>query len=164
MYLHRQQKLVSGMTRLGGMPRWRFLRTLMLATALAVASTPSHVKADIDDLRQLVIYVNAAATSGGNGSRVAPFQTIQEGVAAARAAWDANPGAKLVVRVAPSPSGSFYSVSGTTPILIDVPLELRGSNAMEEDDLGWPTGVIWSGTETLVKAVPGLTANSLSAT
>jgi len=133
---------------------------LMLATALAVAGAASHVKADIDDLRQLVIYVNAAATAGGNGSRVAPFQTIQEGVAAARAAWNASPGLKLVVRVAPSPSGSFYSVSGTTPILIDVPLELRGSNAMEEDDFGWPTGVIWSGTETLVKAVPGLAANT----
>jgi hypothetical protein len=145
---------------LGGLPRRRFLRTLMLATALAVAGAASHVKADIDDLRQLVIYVNAAATAGGNGSRVAPFQTIQDGVAAARAAWGANTGAKLVVRVAPSPSGSFYSVSGTTPILIDVPLELRGSNAMEEDYFGWPTGVIASGTETLVKAVPGLTANT----
>jgi hypothetical protein len=132
----------------------------MLATALAVAGTPSHVKAAIDDLSQLVIYVNAAATAGGDGSRVAPFQTIQEGVAAARAAWNATPGLKLVVRVAPSPSGSFYSVSGATPILIDVPLELRGSNAMEEDYFGWPTGVIGSGTETLVKAVPGLTANT----
>ena len=132
----------------------------MLASALAVMGVASHVKAEIDDLRQLVIYVNAVATTGGNGSRVAPFQTIQEGVAAARAAWNASPGLKLVVRVAPSPSGSFYSVSGTTPILIDVPLELRGSNAMEEDDFGWPTGVIWPGTETLVKAVPGLTANT----
>jgi hypothetical protein len=132
----------------------------MLATALAVAGAASHVRADIDDLRQLVIYVNAAATPGGNGSRLAPFQTIQDGVAAARAAWNASPGLKLVVRVAPSPSGSFYSVSGTTPILIDVPLELRGSNAMEEDDFGWPTGVVWPGTETLVKAVPGLTANT----
>jgi len=132
----------------------------MLASALAVMGVASHVKAEIDDLRQLVIYVNAVATTGGNGSRVAPFQTIQEGVAAARAAWNASPGLKLVVRVAPSPSGSFYSVSGTTPILIDVPLELRGSNAMEEDDFGWPTGVVWPGTETLVKAVPGLTANT----
>src|SRR5262249_7283380 len=75
----------SGMTRLGGMPRWRLLRALMLATALAVAGIPSHVKADIDDLRQLVIYVNAAATAGGDGSRVAPFQTIQDGAAAAPA-------------------------------------------------------------------------------
>jgi hypothetical protein len=31
---------------------------------------------------------------------------------------------------------------------------------MEEDDFGWPTGVVWPGTETLVKAVPGLAANT----
>jgi hypothetical protein len=160
MYSHRQQNLIGRAGGLGGLPRRRFLRTLMLATALAVAGAASHVKADINDLWQLVIYVNAAAPAGGDGSRVAPFQTIQDGVAAARAAWDANPGVKLVVRVAPSLSGSFYSVSGTTPILIDVPLELRGSNAMEEDYFGWPTGVIASGTETLIKAVPGLTANT----
>jgi len=160
MRSHRRQNLIGGTSTPGGVPRQRFLRTLMLASALAVMGVASHVKAEIDDLRQLVIYVNAVATTGGNGSRVAPFQTIQEGVAAARAAWNASPGLKLVVRVAPSPSGSFYSVSGTTPILIDVPLELRGSNAMEEDDFGWPTGVVWPGTETLVKAVPGLTANT----
>jgi len=160
MRSHRRQNLIGGTSTPGGVPRQRFLRTLMLASALAVMGVASHVKAEIDDLRQLVIYVNAVATAGGNGSRVAPFQTIQEGVAAARAAWNASPGLKLVVRVAPSPSGSFYSVSGTTPILIDVPLELRGSNAMEEDDFGWPTGVVWPGTETLVKAVPGLTANT----
>ena len=160
MHARRQPRAIGGRSTLAGVPRRRFLRTLMLATALAVAGAASHVRADIDDLRQLVIYVNAAATPGGNGSRLAPFQTIQDGVAAARAAWNASPGLKLVVRVAPSPSGSFYSVSSTTPILIDVPLELRGSNAMEEDDFGWPTGVVWPGTETLVKAVPGLTANT----
>ena len=116
MYARRQPRLIGGRSTPGGVPCRRFLRTLMLATALAIAGAASHVKADIDDLRQLVIYVNAAATAGGDGSRVAPFQTIQDGVAAARAAWDANPGLKLVVRVAPSPSGSFYSVGGTTPI------------------------------------------------
>src|SRR5262245_26478654 len=104
MYSRLDRKLLGRVNALGRAPHRRFLRTLMLATALAIAGAASHVKADIDDLRQLVIYVNAAATAGGNGSRVAPFQTIQEGVAAARAAWNASPGLKLVVRVAPSPS------------------------------------------------------------
>ena len=76
MYSHRRQNLIGRAGRLGGLARRRFLHTLMLATALAVAGAASNVKADIDDLGQLVIYVNAAATAGGNGSRVAPFQTI----------------------------------------------------------------------------------------
>jgi hypothetical protein len=88
---------------------------------------------------------NKAKAAGQRGSRGLGSEPRCQ----ARRSGGAEP-----VRVVYSVSGS-----GTTPILIDVPLELRGSNAMEEDDFGWPTGVIASGTETLVKVVPGLTAN-----
>ncbi len=108
------------------------------------------------DSRQPVveIYVDGTATAGGDGSLLTPFQTLQDGVAAARNRVDSQQGIRVVVRIAALPAGERYSIDPATPLLIDRPMELRGSGTMDTDGSNLPTGI--SADETLVEAVPAL--------
>lgn len=104
--------------------------------------------------RTLEIYVDGTALVAGDGSRAAPFQTIQAGVAEARSQVDSQPGVRVVVRIAALPAGEQYSVDPAAPLLIDRPMELRGSGTMGSSGSGLPTGI--SADETPVVAVPAL--------
>ena len=73
-------------------------------------------------------------------STVQPGESLEDAVAAAKAS-----GAR-VLKLAPGD----YPVSST--LVIDFPLELRGSQVMEYDADGWPTGVV-AGSETRI--LPG---------
>src|SRR5437867_3687814 len=82
------------------------------------------------------VHVRAAAAPGGNGSGKAPFSTIAEAVEAA------NDLGGDTIKVAPG----RYEI--TSPIRIEKPLKLRGSNEMLAGEDGWPTGDVMPGTET----------------
>jgi len=92
-----------------------------------------------------VIYVDANAPLGGKGTAAKPFNTIGDAVDRARTV-----GGDPIIKVEPG----RYELAST--IIIDIPLDLVGSNVMEIDSNGWPTGVIQPGTETLVIGLAAL--------
>jgi hypothetical protein len=73
--------------------------------------------------------------------------TIAGAVALARAA-----GGDPTIKVEPG----LYELGST--ITIDIPLDLVGSNVMEIDSGGWPTGVVNSWTETRIVGLAALGA------
>jgi hypothetical protein len=86
-----------------------------------------------------VIHVDDDAALGGNGSARSPYDNLTDALAAASAApSDVN------VMVAPGD----YPVESS--LVIDRPLELRGSSVLIEDAAGWPTGAVAAGTETRI--------------
>src|SRR5438128_29186 len=98
---------------------------------------------------QSVIHVDAAAEAGGDGSGRFPFNNIADALALANSLGGA------VVVVEPGQ----YPVSST--LHIQSPVDLRGSNVMEVDDAGWPTGSIVPGTETRIVGTAALGAAPL---
>lgn len=86
-----------------------------------------------------VIHVDDNAPPGGDGSAAKPYNTIADGVTLARAV-----GGDPTIKVAPG----RYELAST--IIIDIPLDLVGSNVMGIDSGGWPTGVLAPGTETRI--------------
>jgi hypothetical protein len=96
------------------------------------------------------IYVNGSAPPGGNGTPDKPFNTIGDAVTYARTA-----GGHPTVQVAPG----LYQISNT--ITIDFPMDLVGSDVLEIDSNGWPTGVVGSGTQTEILGVTALGASPL---
>jgi hypothetical protein len=99
--------------------------------------------------RRSIIHVQADAEPGGDGSGKLPFANIADALALAESASGA------VVLVAPGQ----YPVSSTLRIQSSV--ELRGSNMMEMDDTGWPTGSVVPETETRIFATSALGSNAL---
>jgi len=97
-----------------------------------------------------VIYVDANAPAGGNGTGAEPYNTIADAVAQARTA-----GGLPTVEVKPG----IYQLA--SPITIDFPLNLTGSNVMEIDSNLLPTGVVAAGTETQIVGLAALGASPL---
>jgi hypothetical protein len=98
-----------------------------------------------------VLRVAAGAAAGGDGSGKAPFATIGEAVARATELGGAT------ILVGPG----TYPIAST--VSIRVPLVLRGSNVMEVDADGWPTGNIAPGTETKILGTAALGAATMIA-
>ena len=99
---------------------------------LAVAAPATAIAGQGD-----VIHVDDDALIGGNGSSRFPYQNIADALAEARTTSET-----VVIDVA---SGN-YPVS--SPLVIDRPLDLRGTSSLAEGDDGWPTGEVAPGTET----------------
>ena len=96
------------------------------------------------------INVNASAPPGGNGTLAKPFNNIADAVNYARTA-----GGHPTIQVAPG----VYQFSST--ITIDIPLDLIGSDVLEIDSNGWPTGSVRSGTEAQVVGLATLGTSPL---
>ena len=101
------------------------LAALLVSPAQSAAKTTIHVDDD--------------APHGGNGSGRSPYNNLADALAAAKAT-----SAAVVIVVAPGD----YAVGSS--LVIDRPLELRGSSVLTEDADGWPTGETAAGTETRV--------------
>jgi hypothetical protein len=98
-----------------------------------------------------VLHVDDDARPGGDGSARFPFNNIANALARAASLG----GAVVVVEPGQYPVSSTLQIQG--------PIDLRGSNVMEVDDAGRPTGVIAPGTETKIVGTTALgTANLVS--
>lgn len=104
----------------------------LVAALGAVFATPAQTAPAI------VIYVDDDAAPGGDGSSRSPFNNLPDALAAARATSATR------VNLAPGD----YALAST--LVIDQPLELRGSSVLAHDVDGWPTGEVAAGTETRV--------------
>lgn len=85
-----------------------------------------------------VIHVDASAAPGGDGSGRAPFKSLGDAVLLA----NAQGGGKIEVEA------GVYLVSRT--ISVESPLSIQGSNDMQSDPAGLPTGILAPGTETRI--------------
>jgi hypothetical protein len=94
-----------------------------------------------------VIHVEANAPLGGKGTAAKPFNTIADAVVLARSV-----GGDPTIKVEPG----RYELAST--ITIDIPLDLVGSNVMQIDSNGWPTGVVSPATETRIVGLAALQA------
>jgi hypothetical protein len=119
-----------------------FARAFLMLIWICV---PPRASADSKhETEQGVIHVDANAGPGGDGSGRFPFNNIASALVRA-----ASLGGAVVV-VEPGQ----YPVSST--LQIQSPIDLRGSNVMEVDDAGWPTGSIAPGTETRIVGTAAL--------
>jgi len=119
------------------------MRTFLLLVSIGLA-----VEAQAATPR--VIYVDANAAPGGNGTAARPYNAIADAVTLAR-----SEGGHPTIKVDPG----FYEIEST--ITIDFPVELAGSNVLEMDSNGWPTGVVRSGTESQIVGSTALGASTL---
>lgn len=111
------------------MRRWSLLvAILMFATISLSASEPP-----------VFIFVDDDAAPGGNGSALLPFNNLADAVAMARAV-----SGFVTVKVAP---GDYLL---TDTLVIDRPIDLRGSTEEILDADSWPTGSFVPGTATRV--------------
>src|SRR5437867_2704761 len=98
-----------------------------------------------------VVFVDANAAAGGEGSARFPFRDLQDAVAAA--ALIPRP---VVINVGP---GDYML---TESLIVERSfIELRGSTEIVQDDDGWPTGETVPGTETRVVAANPAGSQSL---
>jgi len=128
----------------------RILPLLIAPTLIAVVvalMSPTLVLAT----KPVVIHVDDDAAPGGDGSGRFPFNNIADALTLARSLGGA------VVVVEPGQ----YLVSST--LRIQSPIDLRGSNVMEVDDAGWPTGSIAPETETRIVGTDALGTSDLVA-
>lgn len=120
---------------------------LVLAIVFGVLTPPSFAAV------RVVIHADDDAAPGGDGSGLHPYNNLLDAVTAAR-----STPAAAVVQVAPGD----YVVD--QPIVIDFPLELRGSTAQVDDpDDPWPTGEVTPGTQTRIFASGALGSRPLIA-
>lgn len=124
------------------------MRSLFLAVAVAlfVFATPAQTSP------HRVIHVDDGAIPAGNGSGSSPYNNLADALADARTTSGA-----VVIKVAPGD----YAVESS--LVIDVPLELRGSSVLIEDADGWPTGAVAPGTETRIFGMSALGTQPLIA-
>jgi hypothetical protein len=92
-----------------------------------------------------IIHVNDNAPTGGDGTAAWAYNTIAAAVVRARVV-----GGDRTIKVEPG----RYELEST--ITIDIPLDLLGSNVLEIDSNGWPTGVVSPGTETRIVGLAAL--------
>lgn len=113
------------------------------------AGSPSFASSSKSDGKQIVMHVDAKAPSGGNGSGGSPFNNLPDAIAAARVA-----SGPVKIQVEP---GDY-----TVPhLVIDFPVELRGSTEQVPSDDPWPTGEVVEGTATRIIAPHPLGSDSL---
>ena len=115
------------------------LGAVLLALVVALTALPATPAGSTP--ATVTIHVDDDAPSGGNGSGRSPYSNLEDALAAAK-----GTSVEVVIKVAP---GS-YSVSNT--LVIDRPLQLRGSSVLIKDADGWPTGDTAPGTETRVSS------------
>ena len=120
-----------------------------IGTAPPVIDAASHPHLAQNDSnaevsRRPIIHVDDDAGPGGDGSGRFPFDNIADALARA-----ASLGGAVVV-VEPGQ----YPVSST--LRIQSAIDLVGSNVMEIDSAGWPTGSIAPGTETRIVGTAAL--------
>ncbi len=107
------------------------------------------------------LYVDAAATENGDGSRHRPFWRITDAVVRARELRqdDSDPEERIFVHVRPGTYVGSYDPSHLAnnprlellPIIINVPdLSLEGGTELDEDSDGLPTGTYPPESETLL--------------
>lgn len=121
---------------------------ILFGSLLAVCAVPLTSDAG-QHSGQHVIHVDDDAGPGGNGSGGFPFDNIADALALAASLG----GAKVVVEP------GQYPVSST--LQIQSPIDLLGSNVMEVDGAGWPTGSIAPGTETRIVGTAALGTGAL---
>jgi Protein of unknown function (DUF1565) len=109
--------------------------------AFVVVALAAIVAAPAQTAQTVVIHVNDDAAPGGNGTSRAPYDSLTDALAAAGAT-----SAAVVITVAPG----NYAIAGS--LVVDRPLELRGSSVLIQDADGWPTGDVVAGTETRIFA------------
>ncbi len=108
-----------------------------MLTLLVVVALAAILAAPAQTAQTVMIHVNDDAAPGGNGSSKAPYNSVTDALAVAGAT-----SAAVVIKVAPG----NYPISSS--LVVDRPLELRGSSVLIEDAHGWPTGEVVAGTET----------------
>jgi hypothetical protein len=110
------------------------------------------------------LYVDAAATENGDGSRHSPFWRITDAVVRARTLRQEDSGheERIIIRVRPGTYAGSYEPSDLArdprlellPIVVNVPkLSLEGATEFEEDEDGLPTGTYSPESETLITTV-----------
>lgn len=109
------------------------LSALIAAGVAAVFATSAHTA------QATSIHVDDNAALGGNGTAKSPYRNLADALVAANATAGA-----VVIKVAPGD----YPIAST--LIIERPLELRGSSVLIEGADGWPTGDVAAGTETRV--------------
>ena len=122
--------------------RWARARGSFFAVVVALAAllaTPAQTAP------ATVIHVDDDALAGGDGSGRFPYDNLTEALARARTEAGA-----VAINVAPGD----YAIDSS--LVIDRPLELRGSSVLEHDDTGWPTGAVAAGTETRIRGTATL--------
>ena len=97
------------------------------------------VQDPLGEPKKRVIHVDDDAAPGGDGSARSPFNNLPDALAEAK-----TTSAAVVIDVAPGDYPVFSS------LVIDRPLELRGSSVLIEGADGWPTGAVEAGTETRI--------------
>ncbi len=102
---------------------------LAFVFALATVAIPGFA-ADL-----VVIYVNAAASAGGDGSARFPYNNLPEAIATARSASGAP-----LIKVEPGD----YPLAQS--LLIASSMELRGSTEQVASGDSWPSGEAVAGT------------------
>ena len=130
-----QAKLLRGVR--GGRARGSFFAVVVALAALL--ATPAQTASTT------VIHVDDDALAGGDGSGRFPYDNLTDALARARTASGA-----VAINVAPGD----YAIDSS--LVIDRPLELRGSSVLEQDDDGWPTGAVAAGTETRIRGTATL--------
>ena len=122
------------------MRRWGFACFLVLTSTAAPGLAAN----------KFAIFVDDDAPPDGNGTARFPYANLQDAVAAA------NPSSQSVtIRAGP---GDY--VLGAQ-LLVERPVDLRGSNELIEDADGWPTGDVVAGTETRIVAANAAGAQRL---
>lgn len=116
----------------------RRMVSLAFVFGLSIALAPAR---SVGAHNHIVIFVDAGAAPGGDGSARFPYRDLKDAVAAA----DATPDSVLI-EVRP---GDYVL---TEPLLIDRSLDLHGSTETIEGDDGWPTGDAAAGTEARIVA------------
>ena len=121
----------------GGRARVSFLAIVVALAALL--ATPAQTAST------RVIHVDDDAPAGGDGSGRSPYDNLTDALARARTASGA-----IEINVAPGD----YAIDSS--LVIDRPLELRGSSVLEQGNDGWPTGAVAAGTETRIRGTTTL--------
>jgi hypothetical protein len=120
-------------------PWWVAFVIVLGATAAPVVSAS-----------KIVIVVDDDAAPGGNGSARFPYRNLDDAIGAANASSE-----RVLVKVRP---GEY--VLGA-PLLVERPVDLRGSTELIQGDDGWPTGDVVPDTETRIVAASAVGSQSL---
>jgi hypothetical protein len=123
------------------------IRAVALAIAMAASATSGHAAALV-----ATIHVDDDAAPGGDGSARFPYNTLTDALSAAKASTGG-----VIIEVAPG----LYTVDHS--LVIDQPLELRGSSSLVKGADGWPTGGVVQGSETRIVGTTRLGTDPLVA-
>ena len=128
------------LTPLIGLPERHRRRVAMaMLTVVSAVALAALLAAPAETAPARVIHVDDSAVAGGNGTARSPYTSLADALADAK--MMSTP---VVIKVAPGD----YAID--SPLVVDRPLELRGSSVLTDDADGWPTGEVAAGTETRV--------------